>query len=495
MSAAKAQPPFSPRWSAITKLSVSLAIFALLAVVVVRFHTLLGPVLFAFIVAYLLHPLAAWITRRTPLSWRLTVNIIYLIFVIILGTLLTLGGFELVQQIQNLIGFIQDNVDKLPGYIEDLSAQPIVLGPFELNLAQFDWETIGQEVLGYVEPALGRLGGLAGSLASSAAATLGWLAFIVIVSYFFMIESGGLRERIIQVDIPLYAEDLRRIGQKLSQIWNAFLRGQIILFFLTSFVYAVFLSAMGVRYAVILAFVTGFANFLPYVGPAINWIVIGLVTYFQPSNYLGLPPFGYTALIIVIAVVIDQVFNNLINPRVMASALKVHPAFVLIAALAAANLIGVLGVIIAAPLLATLQLFGTYVLRKMLDRDPWPPEEDGPRTRPRLGLLRRIRARIRWPWKKKPTNGNTNKRMEKKPTNGNTNKRIGTKAGKAAGSTTAPRPSNAVKPANATKAAKLSNAVKPVNATKAAKRSNAVKPANATKAAKLSNAAEPAKRR
>jgi predicted PurR-regulated permease PerM len=244
---------------------------------------------------------------------------------------------------------------------------------------------------------------LAGSLASGAATSLGWLAFIVVVSYFFLLESGGLRERIIQIDIPLYADDLRRIGKKLGHIWNAFLRGQITLFFLTSLVYAIFLSIMGVRYAVILAFVTGFSNFLPYVGPAINWVVIGLVTYFQPGNFYGLSPLAYTATIIIIAVVIDQIFNNLVNPRVMASALKVHPAFVLIAALVAANLLGVLGVILAAPLLATLQLFGTYIARKMLDKEPWPPEEDLPPRPPLRSWMRRLQA---W-WQKRLTGRRT----------------------------------------------------------------------------------------
>ncbi|MBE3038138.1 MAG: AI-2E family transporter, partial [Chloroflexi bacterium] len=90
----------------------------------------------------------------------------------------------------------------------------------------------------------------------------------------------------------------------------------------------------------------------------------------------GLSPLAYTVVVIIIALVIDQVFDNLVAPRIMANTLKVHPAFVLIAAIIAANLIGILGIIIAAPLLATLQLVGRYTTRKLLDRDPWPPEED-----------------------------------------------------------------------------------------------------------------------
>jgi hypothetical protein len=75
----------------------------------------------------------------------------------------------------------------------------------------------------------------------------------------------------------------------------------------------------------------------------------------------------------------------------MADVLKVHPAGVLVMALVAANLLGILGVVIAAPFLATLQLFGQYILRKMLDQDPWPGGEAETRTHPTQSLLERLR--------------------------------------------------------------------------------------------------------
>ncbi len=365
----------SPRWNSITKLTISLTMIVIVGALLIRFKGLIGPIVLAFVLAYLLHPVIAFITRKTPVSWKLTVSLVYLIFVAILIGLLTWGGVALVGQAQKLVETIQNNIDKLPEYIEQISQWQFELGPLKLDFSQFDWGEIGNQVLGYVEPALGQIGSVIGSVASGAASTIGWIIFIIIISYFFLFESGGLRDRIIQVNIPMYAEDVRKMGHKLTKIWKAFLRGQAIIFFLTALVYLVFLSIMGVRYALVLALTTGFATFIPYVGPAINWIILGLVTYFQPNNMYGMGPFAYMAVVIGVAIIIDQVFNNLVNPRVMANALKVHPAFVLIAALLAANLVGFIGVIIAAPLLATVILVGTYVVRKMLDRDPWTPEE------------------------------------------------------------------------------------------------------------------------
>ncbi|MGA2503522.1 MAG: AI-2E family transporter [Anaerolineales bacterium] len=391
------QPPASPRWGATAKLVITLTLVAILGALLVRFKFILGPILLAFILAYLLLPVASLVNKRTPLSWGMSVNLIYLIFVLILLALLTWGGVGLVGQVTNLISAVQNYANQVPIFIDSLSHQIYTLGPLKFDFSTIDWQAIGQVILSYIEPALGQLGGLVGTLATSAASTLAWMAFIVVVSYFFLMESGGFRTRIIHVDIPGYTEDIRRLRQKLGYIWNAFLRGQIIVFFSKVIAYTICMSILGVHFAIGVALIAGFASFLPYIGPAINWIVLGLVTYFQGSTPFGLSPLGYTAIAIITALVIDQVFDNLVTPRMMANTLKVHPAFVLIAAIIAANLIGILGIIIAAPLLATMQLVGRYTLRKLLDRDPWPPEEDIIPTRRVPKWIREIRT---W-WQKR----------------------------------------------------------------------------------------------
>ena len=165
-----------------------------------------------------------------------------------------------------------------------------------------------------------------------------------------------------------------------------------VIFFITVAIYFVVLSLLGVRYSIGLALAAGFARFVPYVGPAINWTMLALVTFFQPFKLFGMDPLYYTLLVFFIALFIDQVFDNIVSPRIMADALRVHPAAVLVAAIISASLLGVLGVVIAAPMLATLQLFGQYTLRKMLDLNPWPPQEARPPSSPRARPLVRLRA-------------------------------------------------------------------------------------------------------
>lgn len=365
----------SPRWGSTTKLLIGLVIVGILAFLLNRFASLITPLLFIFILAYLLHPLTSIISRGLGISWRASVNILYLVILVLLVALITVGGVGLVQQVQSLITSIQDIVANLPTYIENLSGMVFQFGPFRLDMSTINLNELSRELLSYVQPLLGRTGNLLSAIAGGAAEVVGWGFFILIVSYFVMAESSGLQRDLIKVELPGYGADFRRLGSELSRIWNAFLRGQILIFVLASVIYIFVLSILGVRYAIGLAIMAGLAKFLPYIGPAITWVVMALVTFFQPDKPFDLAPLTYALIVVIITSVIDQIIDSLVTPRIMARTLKVHPAAVLVTALIAANLMGLLGVVIAAPFLASVSLLGRYVMRKMFDLDPWPEKE------------------------------------------------------------------------------------------------------------------------
>jgi predicted PurR-regulated permease PerM len=368
----------SPSWGSTTKLLIGLVIVGVAAFLLYRFANLVTPILMVFVLAYLLHPVTAMIAHGLHLSWKASVNILYLIILLSLIGLLTWGGVGLVGQIQSLIVSVQDIVANLPAYVEQLSTRVFTLGPFTLDMQTLDLNALSQQVLSLVQPLLGRTGNLVGALAGGAAQIFGWTTFVLIVSYFVMIESSGLRRDLFKIDIPGYTEDFTRLGNELSRIWNAFLRGQIIIFLLAVGIYSVLLPILGVKYALGIALMAGLAKFLPYIGPAITWVVMALVTFFQTNHPFGMQPLAYMALVVIITSVIDWIIDSFVTPRIMASTLKVHPAAVLVAALIAANLLGILGVVIAAPFLASVTLLGKYTMRKMFDQDPWPEPETQP---------------------------------------------------------------------------------------------------------------------
>ena len=72
----------SPKWSPTIKLVISLIIVTLIAAFLVNFRNIIGPLLLAFIITYLLHPLTGLFSRITHLSWRASANILFLIFIV-----------------------------------------------------------------------------------------------------------------------------------------------------------------------------------------------------------------------------------------------------------------------------------------------------------------------------------------------------------------------------------------------------------------------------
>ena len=382
----------SPRWSPTTKLLVGLVVVGILAFMFIRFTSLITPLLMVFIIAYLLHPVATMISFWLRVSWRAAVNILYFIILILLIGSLTLGGVGLVGQVQSLIQLIQTIVNDLPKYVETLSGQVFQIGPFTLDMRTIDLNAISSQLLSFVQPLLGRTGNLVTAVAGGAAEIFGWTFFVLIVSYFLMVESSGLQSDLIRVEVPGYNEDLRKLGSKLSIIWNSFLRGQIFIFAMSTLIYIVVLSVFGVRYAIGIAVLAGLAKFLPYIGPAITWVIMALVTYFQSPTPFGMQALTYMLMVVITTTVIDWIIDNLVVPRIMAQTLRVHPAAVLVTALIAANLLGIIGVVIAAPFLASIMLLGRYTMRKMLDLNPWPPGETVPAQPISFEWLTRTRA-------------------------------------------------------------------------------------------------------
>ena len=401
----QSNPVTSPRWGTMTKLVITLTLLVIIAALLVRFQALVVPLMLAFVLAYLFYPVATFLDRIPHTSWRMAVSLMYILILIIIASLITLSGYGLVPQIQSLITLVETSIVKLPTLLNEAIVWISQVSPVPINIDTINLDAIVQQLLSYIQPVLGSTGQLLGAAASGAAGFFGWGAFILIVSYFIMTESGGLRGNLLRVNVPGYTEDLERLGEELKRIWNAFLRGQMIVFSLAFMFYFFALSVLGVRYAIGLALLAGISKFLPYIGPAIVWITLGLVSYFQPFKLFGFNPLVYTLVVFAVALVFDQLLDGFITPRIMAQALSVHPAAVLVSALVFADLLGVLGIIIAAPMLATFILLGRYTMRKMLDQPPWPePASEPPPPFTLTGLAVHIHRIVGlFPFKKQNT--------------------------------------------------------------------------------------------
>ncbi|MBS1248550.1 MAG: putative transport protein YhhT [Chloroflexi bacterium] len=365
----------SPPWGTTIKLVVGLTIVAILGGMLLYFRSVITSLLLAFILIYLFYPLIKFVARTTRLSWQASTAIIFVVMLLLFLGLLTITGFAVAQQLQSLLLIVQKFIADLPEIANELSQILARYGEFGEII---NFNDLANRAIETLQPIIGQAGTLVRSIATGAATSIGKIFFVFMIAYLVLADIDKLPSSINISAIPDYAYDIRRIGRELRRIWNAFLRGQMIIFILIVIIYLLTLTILGTRYAFGLALLTGLGNFIPYVGAFVAITLTGLAAFFQASNYFGLDPWQYTILVLGIAFLIDRIFDSLIKPRFFGKALGIHPAVVLVTAIMAANLFGLVGLILAAPVVATLKLFGRYVLRKMLDLDPWPEGEIEP---------------------------------------------------------------------------------------------------------------------
>ena len=368
----------SPKWSPSTKTIVTLLILTAVVALMIRFSSMLSTLVTAVVISVIFYPLAELLSKKTKISWSWSVTIVYIVVVVILFTLLALGGIAIFEQIQNFINFLQSSLVEITNFFNNLPSTVVNIGPFTLDFSYINWNDVGNQLLSTIEPVLSNLGNVIGGVASGAAGFIGSLFLSMIISFLILNESGGSRHKLFSVNIPGYEHDFEILSEKINTIWSAFLRGQGIVYLLRFVMYLIILSVFQVRFLVGMAIVATIGNFIPYIGVAISWITIFLVALLQGSTAFGLEPLTYALIVMGVGWIMDNIYDTFFSPRFMANMLEVHPAAILVGVFVGLSLFGFWGMVLAAPILATLKLLLNYVGCKLLDQDPWeiPSEKE-----------------------------------------------------------------------------------------------------------------------
>lgn len=391
----------SPPWNNSVKILVAVATVVLLVAVVARFTDLILRIVAAGIIAYVLTPLINLVAERTPLSRGASILVTYLMLILLIIGFFVILGVSTFQQVENLIEIIPTLVDNVASRIS--SVDVIQLGPFQWDVATMwgaiDWAAVEDQVIGAVLPALNQGGRTVLAILSSTVDVITVVFFISIISIYLAFEAGRLGSRVSgAIYDPSYRRDTERVIREFDRIWRAYLRGQIVLAVVIFLAVWSSLAILGVQNAFGLGVLSGLLEFLPVIGPLIGTIVAAMVAFLQPSNYLGLEPWVFALVVILIMFLIQQVENNVLVPRIVGGALDLHPLVIIIGVFMGASLAGLIGAILAAPVLATIKLLGSYAWRKMFDLPPFPEPEE-PYPRPATTTLSRP-----WRWLRRKLN-------------------------------------------------------------------------------------------
>ena len=319
---------------------------------------LLAPVLTPFVVALMLAWLGDPLVDRLEASGRSRNTAVVLVFVLMI-LLLALALLILVPLIQRQIVTL---VAALPQ------------GQDWLMNTAIPWieQKTGLEIMAWLDP--GRLfewvrshwqqaGGVAttffGYVSRSGFAMVAWvinLALLPILAYYFLRDWDKLVERVASMIPRNHIEVVSRLARESNDVLGAFIRGQIAVMIALGVVYAAGLTLVGLNLGLLIGLVAGLISFIPYLGATTGVVLAVLAALVQSQGF----DLQLLVLVGVVFTVGQLLESYVLTPRIVGDKIGLHPVAVIFAVMAGGQLFGFLGMLLALPAAAVINVLLRY---------------------------------------------------------------------------------------------------------------------------------------
>lgn len=330
-----------------------LIVSLLLLFIFYKMSEILWPFLFAFIFAYLLNPVIERLIKR-GIKKSYSIWGVFIGFSIIFLT----ASFFLFSAIRFEVQMVQS---KIPAYVDffQKEAIPYLEETFHIKLQR----TTQEYLKSVIEKLLNLSPGVAESITSLVTQaffkTFNFLVYLVdillipVAAVYFLYDFDRIKRKSLELLPEFYRAPFLGHLQKIDHILSGFIGGELLISLILSILYTIGLSFIGLDLSVVLGFLSGFINIIPYIGVltggiiSILFAVVKFHDALHPLLVLGLFVTGH---------ILDGYF---LGPRMVGQKIGLHPLVVILALLIGGQYFGLLGLLFSVPLAAIFN----YILR------------------------------------------------------------------------------------------------------------------------------------
>jgi len=286
--------------------------------------------LIALLLAVIVTPYTDWLAKhRVPRS--IAVLFLYLVLGAILSIVVGLmipivieKSIELVQSIGQSHNSLLGTMGEYLGFTADQSMQQNFL-----QTLQSMEQTLSSSAGSLFTTVKGVFGGIAG------------LFLVLVLAFYMVVQEEQAKKYFFNLTPPEYQPYLNNLLKKIQLKIGAWLRGQIILGLIVGTAVFIGLTIFGVKYALLLAIIAGLFEIIPYVGPIVS-LVPAVIVGFAQSPVIGI-------VVLVLYLVIQQLENNILVPKIMQKVTGLNPLVSIAALLIGLKVGGLVGAILAIP--------------------------------------------------------------------------------------------------------------------------------------------------
>ncbi|WP_269412118.1 AI-2E family transporter [Lentibacillus daqui] len=320
-------------------------LFPIYRVILAFLWHLFAPFIIAGLIAYLLYPIVKKINSY-HIPKGLAILLIYLVF---FGS----SGYAIYRIYPAMIHQLSDLQAQLPQLIQ--MYQDLVYQLYEYT--SFLPEVVHDKMDHLIAGMETRVENLVGKAVNGFTKVFDMIVFLTVIPvlvFYFLKDFTRIKDYIKKWIPVKYHRDGSDLCAKIDKSLGDYIRGQLIVCFFVFLATYIAFQLLHIKYALLLAIIMGLTNIIPYFGP-----IIGAV----PAVAITLTVSAKLIIFVLIAVfVIQLIESNLLSPYIVGKSIAIHPIAIIFALLLGGELGGVIGMIVAVPVLTILKVVVSHVM-------------------------------------------------------------------------------------------------------------------------------------
>ncbi|MFW5997070.1 MAG: AI-2E family transporter [Lentisphaeria bacterium] len=330
-----------------------------------QFSNVFFPLAVSGILALLLKPYYAWWLKRTKQRRVISVILVYTSVGIPVLAAVTAVAVPLISEVSSLLAhipqwmetlevYLQQNLPEVSEFWQNYNLTEKLQGVFRQHTG-----TLSQGMQSLSSKALSAGAGIFQFFTS----LFSWLVVPIYVTFLLVlrpVSAARIEERVLPFLKPETRGDVAYLAREFCNIVVAFFRGQLLIALCQGVLFAVGFTLAGLQYGILLGFLAGLLNIIPYLGSLVGAGLTLPLAFFQADGGI------WTLIWVLVAfIVVQAIEGNFLTPRIMGNRTGLHPLVIIIAVLFWGSVFGgILGMILAIPLTAFLAVFWRLLREK-----------------------------------------------------------------------------------------------------------------------------------
>ena len=340
----------------------SVDIFLFTKHVFFNFLSVISPIIYAFIISYILYRPLLFIDHHLQKIWYRVTHVklsyktcrlisLFVVIILVFGTIALLINSIVPPIIQNLLT-VGEGIPNLQTILTNWFSQ---LSPYfkSIHISESQIQQLTNYITVFLSTSLMKIFASGTGIVTNITSFFINLFATLILTFYFLKDTELILNAIDKLATVILSDSFKqktkRFLKDLHEVFGGFILGQLLDALIVGIASTILLLIIGHPFALLIGFIAGITNVIPYIGPIIG-AVLALILGLFTSVRLGV-------LGALLLIVYQQIDGNFVQPKILGESVGLAPVWIFMAILIGGNYFGAIGMILAVPIVALLKIY------------------------------------------------------------------------------------------------------------------------------------------